>query len=300
MKFFIDHLFTNKNNKTRWVKLSKTSVRVIFGRKSYRGQEKSSLKTNFTQRINKINLSFILLLLLLLQSCATKHAQFGENFKKEIATQNAADTSKIIHTFYLVGDAGNADDTKAKRTLELLQNKIEKTDKNSTLLFLGDNIYPKGLPDKDKTKERALAETKLNSQLIVSEKFKGKTIFIAGNHDWDSGIEGLKRQSKYVTDYLKDKKAFLPANNCGIEELKINETITLIAIDSQWFLEDWDKTPSINDNCTIKTRDNFFEELETLLSLNKEKTVILALHHPLMSNGIHGGQFSVEKQLFPF
>ena len=49
----------------------------------------------------------------------------------------------------------------------------------------------------------------------------------------------------------------------------------------------------------IKTREAFFDELENILNKNQDKTVILALHHPLMSNGTHGGQFSLEKQLFP-
>lgn len=75
--------------------------------------------------------------------------------------------------------------------------------------------------------------------------------------------------------------------------------MTLITIDSQWFLEDWDKIPTINDNCDIKTREDFLTELESLLSKNKEKTVVLALHHPLMSNGSHGGQFSLKQQIFP-
>jgi hypothetical protein len=62
-------------------------------------------------------------------------------------------------------------------------------------------------------------------------------------------------------------------------------------------LEDWDQ--SINDDCTIKSRDAFFNELEEILNKNQEKTILLALHHPLMSNGYMGGQFSLEKQLFP-
>ncbi|MNS42480.1 hypothetical protein D3C72_748600 [compost metagenome] len=73
----------------------------------------------------------------------------------------------------------------------------------------------------------------------------------------------------------------------------------MIAVDSEWFLEDWNDHPTINDNCEIKTREAFFEELEGLLNKNQEKTVVLAIHHPLLSNGTHGGQFSLEKQLFP-
>ncbi|MEO8253136.1 MAG: metallophosphoesterase [Flavobacterium sp.] len=240
--------------------------------------------------------SFIVLLMV---SCATHHAQFGKNSKKN-ALLNDKDTTKIAHRFFLIGDAGNADEDKAQKILHSLQEKLKQSDKNATLLFLGDNIYPKGMPDEKKDKKNYdIAFEKLTDQLLISKGFKGKTIYIPGNHDWYSGIDGLKRQEKIVTNYLNDKKAFLPAKSCPIEDTKINDQICLVTIDSEWFLEDWDKIPTINDDCTIKTREAFFEELESVLTKNKDKTIILALHHPLMSNGTHGGQFSLEKQLFP-
>lgn len=232
------------------------------------------------------------------QSCATHHAQFGKNIKNPV-TQNAVDSSKIAHTFYLIGDAGNANEQSAQETLGLLENQLEKANKNTTLLFLGDNIYPKGFPNTEHLNERIIAENKLTIQLKLSKSFKGQTIFIPGNHDWYSGIKGLELQAKFVTEYLNDKKSFLPRKSCAIDDLKINENLTLIAIDSQWFLEDWDKNPTINDDCEIKTREAFFYELENILNKNQDKTIILALHHPLMTNGSHGGQFSLDKQLFP-
>lgn len=247
--------------------------------------------------LNKTTLLF-LLIGLLFQSCATHHTQLGKNSHNP-TPENAADSSKIAHTFYLIGDAGNADEEKAQQTLGLLKNRLQKSDKNSTLLFLGDNIYPKGFPDTKTPEKRIVAETKLTNQLQLSKNFKGNTIFIPGNHDWYSGIKGLENQAKFITNYLNDKKSFLPRKNCAIEDVKINNEITLITIDSQWFLEDWDNNPTINDNCNIKTREAFFGELESLLNKNQDRIVLLAMHHPLMSNGTHGGQFSFEKQLFP-
>lgn len=244
-----------------------------------------------------INVTFIILMLAL-NSCATHHAQYGKNIEN-YTIQNETDSSKIAHTFFLVGDAGNANEDKAQETLSLLQKRIENSNKKSTLLFLGDNIYPKGFASSELPEEHALAENKLTKQLELSKNFKGKTIFIPGNHDWYSGIPGLERQAKFITNYLNDKKAFLPQKNCGIDELKIDKNITLITVDSQWLLEDWDKHPTINDDCTIKTREDFFDELANILNKNQEKTIILALHHPLMSNGSHGGQFSAVKELFP-
>ena len=81
------------------------------------------------------------------------------------------DTLTATHTFFLIGDAGNADEQEGTTTLHLLKNQLEKASKNSTLIFLGDNIYPKGLPDKsDKT--RPLAEEKLQRQLDITQNFK--------------------------------------------------------------------------------------------------------------------------------
>nr|WP_232424320.1 metallophosphoesterase [Flavobacterium sp. WG21] len=236
--------------------------------------------------------------LLLPYSCATHKAQYGKNVSAN-ETENATDTIKIAHTFYLVGDAGNADEEKAQQTLELLHQKLKKASKKSTLLFLGDNIYPKGFPAHNEGPEKTLAETKLTNQLKLTEGFKGKTIVIPGNHDWYNGIKGLELQAEFVTKYLNDKKAFLPRKSCAIEAVKIDSTTALVTIDSEWFLEDWNNHPTINDNCDIKTREDFFDELESVLNKNQEKTVILAIHHPLMSNGSHGGQYSLEKQLFP-
>jgi hypothetical protein len=246
---------------------------------------------------NTILLS-IVISFILLQSCATYHFQIGKKIENPIEN-NTNDTSKIAHTFYLIGDAGNADEENSKNILNSLHEQLIQSNKNTTLLFLGDNIYPKGIPPKSDAINYNIALNKLNNQLSVSKNFRGKTIFIPGNHDWYNGIKGLERQEKIVTDYLDDKKSFLPRKGCPIDDEKINDKLCLITIDSQWFLEDWDKTPTINDDCTIKTREAFFEELETILNKNKDKTVIMALHHPLMSNGSHGGQFSLKKQLFP-
>ena len=234
----------------------------------------------------------------ILQSCATKHSQFGS--KLPVVIKENFDIPKTTsHTFYLIGDAGNSDPKNSNNLFTAFEDRLKKADSSSTLLFLGDNIYPKGIPQKN-SPDRKSAEEKLNRQLSLAKSFKGKTIFIPGNHDWYSGIEGLESQEKIVNSYFKSKNAFLPGKNCGIDHVDINSNLALIVIDSQWFLEDWDKHPTINEDCDIKTREQFFDELENQINKNQKKTTIIAMHHPLMTNGEHGGQFSFNNQLFPF
>ena len=156
-----------------------------------------------------------------------------------------------------------------------MNKKLKNASKQSTVLFLGDNIYPKGLPKKE-DETRAFAEHQLNVQTDAVKDFKGEAIFIPGNHDWYSdGLKGLKRQEKYVEDIL-GKNTFLPENGCPIEKVDVTDDIVLIIVDTEWYITNWDKHPTINDDCEIKTRAKFFEELEGLISLCHKGLVDIA------------------------
>ncbi|MBF01456.1 metallophosphoesterase [Flavobacterium coralii] len=250
-----------------------------------------------TARINKY-LPF-LGMLLLLASCATNRPQYGRETGPEAKNDSLITNSKVEHRFYLIGDAGYANEPKAQQMLSNVSYKLKEEGKNATLLYLGDNVYPLGMPADKDHKDRKEAEESLDSQMALAKLFKGKTYFIPGNHDWYHGLKGLEEQDDYVEDKLDEKKAFLPGNGCGIDDIEISDSIVMIAIDSQWFLEDWDRYPTINDDCDIKTRDAMFTELEDILKDSQDKVVVIAMHHPLMTHGTHGGEFSPEKHLFP-
>ena len=248
---------------------------------------------NFTPKklliVASLGISFIL------QSCATYHTQKGSKKPADIR-DDFSKAADISHTFYLIGDAGNVKPND-RMALNLLADRLKKSDTNSTLLFLGDNIYPSGLPIKG-SRTREKSEQILEDQLKITSNFKGRSIMIAGNHDWKYGVQGVKEQAQFVDSYLK-KSAFFPNDGCGIYEQNINEQTALIIIDSQWFLEDWDNHPNINKDCDIISRDQFFNELENLVTKNQNKTTFIAMHHPLMSHGEHGGEFTLKRHLFP-
>lgn len=240
---------------------------------------------------------FFILFFLMVTSCAVQEADYGKNAKN--FRDNSIIKDSIIHTFYLVGDAGNLDKDEAFQNMDILKDSLSKASKNSTLIFLGDNIYPVGMPKKE-DKNRNLAEKKMDNQISLAENFPGSTIFIPGNHDWyNNGIKGLKREEEYVTEKIGNTSSFAPKNGCPIETRKINKKLTLILIDSEWVLADWDKNPGINEKCDIKTREDFYTELEDQLNKNQNKTVVIAVHHPLITHGSHGGYYSWEKQIFP-
>ncbi len=236
----------------------------------------------------------ILVLLLCFSACATFKAQYADNLEKYTFPTN----KEIKHSFYLIGDAGNSPLGETAIALQLFEKELQKASKNSTAIFLGDNIYPAGLPKKS-NKKRAFAQHQLDVQTGIAKDFKGNTIFIPGNHDWYSdGLDGLKRQEKYVENML-GKNTFLPEDGCPIEKIHISEDIELILIDTQWYITNWDKHPTINDDCEIKTRTKFLEEFSSLIKKARGKTTIVALHHPMYTNGSHNGQYTFKSHLSP-
>lgn len=237
---------------------------------------------------------FILFLFVVLSSCASFHTQVDDSVDQNITKPN----SKLSHRFFLIGDAGNAAFNQTTTPLNALQSALVNNPENTTVLFLGDNIYPKGLPKKDHP-SYALAKHRLETQINSVKQFNGQSIFIPGNHDYYSnGIKGLKRQEKLIEKAL-GKGAFLPENGCPITSIKIGDDIALIIIDSQWYLEDWDDNPTMNNRCEIKTREDFFLEFESLIKKNRSKTTVVALHHPLLTDGAHGGKFSFKQHISP-
>lgn len=239
----------------------------------------------------------VLLLVVLTTGCATYEAKYATPFTGE-TTPNE---KEVEHTFYLIGDAGKSPVGDLNPTLKKFKKRLSGADKNSTAIFLGDNIYPAGFPDrKDDPEGHELAKNHLDAQLATLENFKGNPLFIPGNHDWyANGLKGLERQEEYIQKALDSKEVFLPDNGCPLEKIEVSDNILLLVIDTEWYLTNWDRHPTMNDDCEIKSRVRLFEELESLIKKNVDKTTIIALHHPMFTYGSHGGYFSFKQNLYP-
>ena len=241
-----------------------------------------------------------LLAVFMLSGCADFKLHYDRQVR-DWARQEPSPQARITHSMYLIGDAGGAYPDSVPPAIELLGRKLKLADENSSVVFLGDNIYQDGLAPKSAKAERALDEHKLRVQLEILDDFQGKPFFIPGNHDWYTyGIKGLERQEDFIHDYLDRKDVYLPEPGCsGPEEIELGENLTLILFDSHWWLTDWEGHTEINDGCDAKSREVFMVKLEEALKGNRGKNVVVAMHHPLYTNGPHGGQYTVKDHIFP-
>lgn len=251
--------------------------------------------------LNVLKHYILVFIILLLGSCATYQTKYSSTVIVNNEVTDSPTTKTISHTVFLIGDAGLSPKKEMNPVLATFKKSLDAAHENSTAIFLGDNIYPVGFPSKEESiKAYHEAKNNIDAQLATLKNYKGRPMFIPGNHDWyNEGLKGLKRQEKYIEKKLKQKNPFLPENGCPIVNLKINDDLTIIIIDTEWYLVDWDKHPTINDNCEIKSREKFWDVLEGLIKKNRYRTTLIAMHHPMFSYGTHGGQYSLKQHLNP-
>lgn len=252
----------------------------------------------------------LLAALIICSSCASYKKQYskqGRNWEQD----TVATSDVLTHTMYLVGDAGNDAPDKPAPVLTYLKKILSKETAGSSIVFLGDNIYEYGMPPKEDSADRAVAEYRITSQLEALDSFKGRPVFLPGNHDWRGwGLKGLNREAKFVQTYLNNRHGktnkddwedyFLPTNGCaGTDVVELNEDVVLIVVDSEWWLRNWDNEPSINTECEIKNRETFKFYFENTLRKYRNKQVVVAMHHPMFTYGSHGGHFTAKDHFFP-
>lgn len=199
----------------------------------------------------------------------------------------------IFYTLYLVGDAGLVS-TGQQQTFAIIRSQLEESGENSGIIFLGDNIYPQGLPPAN-GKYRKPSQAAIDAQIELVNGYEGNIFFIPGNHDWaqgrQKGIYNLLRQEQYVNAAFEEV-VFMPSSGCpGPVEVDINDQITLIIIDTQWFLHRWERPGPEDGICETANGFEVFQMLENMIHQNRlqNKKVIIASHHPMFTYGAHGG-----------
>ncbi|MEM6641765.1 MAG: BamA/TamA family outer membrane protein [Bacteroidota bacterium] len=205
----------------------------------------------------------------------------------------------LAQKVYLVGDAG---EESAQPVLELLANEAKDATPKDVLLLLGDNIFPGGLPDKEHP-DRARMEARLNPQLDLINSFPGRTLMVPGDLDWNGrrkdGWQQILNQQQYIQNYLNQEGILVPEDGCpGPKEVEVNDYLTLILLNTQYFLYPWDK-PDEESECDNKSTLEALEELKNAIKRHAGKHIVIAAHHPVYTYGPHHGNFSFKEQLFP-
>ncbi|MFA0962148.1 BamA/TamA family outer membrane protein [Roseivirga sp. BDSF3-8] len=219
---------------------------------------------------------------------------------RQTKAQNSTDS--LTFSLFLIGDTGAPTLPGARENLEKLRGQLLQSGKHSAVVYLGDNIYPYGLPDENDPLYE-IESQKITLQLDLLEGYAGQIYFIPGNHDWrqgkENGLNRVRNQERLVESYLENEEAFIPNDGCPGPIVKyLSENIVLIVVDTQYFLHK-NTVPTKEDGCEYTDLDEVLTQVQDILERNQDKKVVLATHHPFFSAGPHGGHTTWKQHIFP-
>lgn len=214
------------------------------------------------------------------------HPDIPASGKQDIVSEDT-----LHYRILLLGDGGQPKPDEP--VLKTLKAWAQKTPEKTSIVFLGDNMYPDGMTEQRQHE----ASTRLDPQIGVIKSTNTQGLFIPGNHDWaggkKEGYRALLAQEKYINNALSRLPKFLPRGGSpGPEVVEFPEAapiVRVIVLDTQWWLHQHEKPQ--------KPPEKIIAELKA--GLDTELPVIVLGHHPLQSYGVHGGFYDWKAHLFP-
>jgi hypothetical protein len=199
--------------------------------------------------------------------------------------------AEIDSEVFLIGDAGALD---AAATLTALTRTISDATVSKDrirVLFLGDNIYPAGMPDSSDLVLRREKEQVLDIQIAVLKNAQVHGHFVPGNHDWSQtspgGLSLVRSQQRYLADHSDGLATLLPTNGCpGPAVTEVGATVRIVLLDTEAWLRRASFGPPTD--CAAASRQAVVDSLHTVLA-RTDRYALVAAHHPIESGGPHGG-----------
>jgi len=218
------------------------------------------------------------------------------------AAPQAAAQAPVELSLFLIGDAGEPAKG-GEPVLLSLRRDLERAGAAAAVAFLGDNLYPTGLPPEDDPQRKEL-ERRIDEQVDAVRDTGARVVFVPGNHDWDKGgrdgWEAVKRQEQRVEARGGAAVAFLPDGGCpGPEVVDVSPRLRLVALDTQWWLHGHARPEHPGSGCAADSEDEVLAAFAAALAGAGERDAVVLAHHPLASGGPHGGHFTLRQHLFP-
>jgi hypothetical protein len=215
----------------------------------------------------------------------------GSSACRHKVTLEELPAAEIETTLFLIGDAGEPDPRQVGSPLDSLVVQAAAAPERSVIVFLGDNVYPAGIPAEGAA-EWADARRRLEAQVkAVPPGAQG--IFVPGNHDWANatafGLYSIRLQEQMVAALAGGRNVrVLPANGCPGPVTMDLGRLRLVALDTQWWLHSFIVKDEKSVCPTLTVGAVTAALREQVRPPGDARVVIVAAHHPLMTGGVHG------------
>jgi hypothetical protein len=208
----------------------------------------------------------------------------------------------VVRRLFLVGDAGALMDGH-QPVCDWLRQRVDWNDTTNILIYLGDNIYPGGMPPEGGAGREEAMQILEDEVSVVAGK-KAKAFFVPGDHDWRNGRSGgwqqLRNEETYLDSTGMANVELLPKGGCpGPVAVPVGDKMVLVFMDSEWWLQQEDDRPGARSACDCRDEKAIVDGLKDIVSTYPDKLIVLAMHHPFYTHGEYGGYYTLKQHIFP-
>jgi hypothetical protein len=207
-------------------------------------------------------------------------------------------SEQVAARVYLIGDAG-APAPGGEPVLQALRRQLLGAAGERVVVFLGDNVYPRGMPQLGQP-TRPEAERRLAAQIEAVTRSGATAYFVLGNHDWKGegdGLAAVARQEQFIDSAGGGRVSLEPAAGCpGPSAVDVGRRLRLVLLDTDWWLQ---SKPAPPPACPTDTESEIVDSLGQAIRSAGDRVVVVAGHHPLTTGGVHGGYFGWTDHVFP-
>ncbi len=229
-----------------------------------------------------------------------------------VAPVHCKSAGEVADVVFLIGDAGapKLADEGAAQIVDPVLGALDADVEDAVAevgadhvwtLFLGDNVYQKGLVPEGHS-DRLQGERVLETQIAAAAP--GRAAFTLGNHDWDMdgprGWEHAVEQRRFLERFAPRVQSLPLAGCAGPRHLDVGEHMRFVFIDLAGFGQMIDHPEEYSQECReSRSALEAYYDLSAEFTQNEGRHVALTMHHPIITAGPHGGNFTWKQHLFP-
>ena len=211
--------------------------------------------------------------------------------------------ARLAYQAFLVGNTGAGTLDELSSTLRLLRSQLSAAGENSVVVFTGDLLPCCGMPaEGDPSREEA--EQRLMALVEAVRSFEGRVVVVPGDQDWGdnlaTGWQSVGMLEEFLEAAFDRGNVFVPDDGFpGPQEIRLTDDIRLVALNTEWLLTDGSRPTGDTGDYDVEGDDDFYVEMEDLITKRSGEDLIVVGHHPLISNGRYGGHYPPRTHLFP-
>ncbi|GAB5518354.1 MAG: metallophosphoesterase [Rhodothermales bacterium] len=242
------------------------------------------------------------LLAALAVGCATTTPYIAPQVEQSCARPLPTDQPKAYQVF-LLGNTGLANADALRPTLEVVKRQAEAAGEESAVVMLGNSIRARDYIPEIETSEVS-SSASLELLLSYADEMESRFVFVPGYQEWErgrrTGAMEVQRFERYLEARLDSNDVVQPSEAFpGPAEVKLNDWIRLIALDTQWWLQRNGQPYGDTGEYDLETDGDLLQELDDLIKKRDDERLLVVGAHPMFSNGKYAGRVTWKDHLFP-